>query len=50
MGNCIQNMYKMSGFVENLNIQKWENFTGNFVHYICRECLDLLKNEISRTA
>ena len=39
----------MSRFAENLNIQNCENLTGNFVHYICTECKDLLKNGISRT-
>ena len=37
-------MYEMSGFVDNLNIQNCENSTGNCVHYICTECLDLQKN------
>ena len=32
-----------------MNIQNCENLTGNFVHYICTECKDLLKNGISRT-
>ena len=41
-------MYRMSGFVENLNIQNCENSTANFVHYICMECLDLQKNLISK--
>ena len=39
----------MSRFAENLNIQNYENLTGNFVHYICTECLDLHKNGISIT-
>ena len=49
-GNCIHNMFEMSGFAKKSNIQVCENVTGNFVHYICGECLDLLKNGISRTA
>ena len=42
--------YGSPGFVEKLNIQNCENSTGNCVHYICTERLDLLKNWISRTA
>ena len=43
-------MYGMYGFAENLNIQNCENSTGNCVHYICTESLDLQKNRTSRTA
>ena len=43
-------MYKMSGFVEKLNIQNYENSTENFEPYICTKCLDLQNNWISRTA
>ena len=38
----------MSGFAENLNVQNSKNSSGNCVHYICTECLDLQKNWISR--
>ena len=47
---CTSYMYRMTGFVEKLNIQRVKNSTGNCVHYICTECLDLQKNWISRTA
>ena len=47
---CTLYMHGMSGFVEKLNIQNYENSTGNGVHYICTEWLDLQKNWISRTA
>ena len=40
----------MSRFVEKLNIHNCENSTANFVPYVCTECLDLLKNWISRAA
>ena len=43
-------MYGMYGFAKNLNIQNCENSTGNCVHYICTESLDLQKNRTSRTA
>ena len=33
MGNCIHNIYEMSGFAEKLNIQNYENLTGKCVHY-----------------
>ena len=36
-------IYGMSGFVEKLNLQNYENSTGNFLHYICTEFLDLQK-------
>ena len=48
--NCVHYMYRMSGCVEKLNIQNCENSTGNCVHDICKECLDLKKNRISRAA
>ena len=38
----------MSGFAKKLNIQNYENSTGNCIHYMY-ECLDLQKNWISRT-
>ena len=37
----------MSRFAENLNVQNNENSSGNCVHYIRTECLDLQKNWIS---
>ena len=43
-------MYGTFGFAEKLNIQNCENSTGNCVHDICKECLDLKKNRISRAA
>ena len=33
----------MVGFAEKLNVQNCGNSTGNCVHYICKECLDLQK-------
>ena len=36
-------IYGMSGFVEKLNLQNYENSTGNFLRYICTEFLDLQK-------
>ena len=41
---CTLYMYEMSGFAENLNMQNYENSTGNCVQYICTERKDLLKN------
>ena len=46
---CTLFMYRMTGFVEKLNIRRVENSMGNCVHYIHTECLDLPKNWISRT-
>ena len=43
-------MYGMSRFAEKLNIQIYENLTGNYVPYICTELLDLKKNWIFRAA
>ena len=51
-------MYEMFGFAKKLKIQNFVNSTGNCVHYstrnivyiICMDCLDLLKNWISRIA
>ena len=40
-------MYGRCGFAEILNIQNCINSTGNCVHYICTNCLDLLKNWLS---
>ena len=40
-------MYERCGFTEILNIQNCINSTGNCVHYICTNCLDLLKNWLS---
>ena len=31
----------MSGFAKKLNIRNSENSTGNFIHYMYTECLDL---------
>ena len=36
-------IYRMSGFVEKLNLQNYENSTGNCLLYICTEFLDLQK-------
>ena len=41
--------HRTSWFVENLNIQNCENWTGNCVHYISTKCQDLQRNWISRT-
>ena len=41
-------MYGTSGFAEKLNIYNCKNSIGNCVHDICKECLDLKKNRISR--
>ena len=38
----------MSRVVEKSNIQNSVNSTGNCVHYICKEWLDLRKSRISR--
>ena len=38
---CTLYMHRMSGFVEKLNHQNYENSTGNFLHYIHTERLDL---------
>ena len=43
-------MYVTSVFAKKLNIQNCENSTGNCVHCICTEWLDLPKNWISRSA
>ena len=43
-------MYVTSVFAKKLNIQNCENSTGNCVHCICTEWLDLPKNWISRAA
>ena len=43
-------MYGMSRFAEKLNIQIYENLTGNYVPYICTEWMDLKKNWIFRAA
>ena len=43
-------MYGMSRFAEKLNIQNYENLTGNYVPYICTEWIDLKKNWIFRAA
>ena len=43
-------MNEMSRVVEKSNIQNSVNSTGNSVHYICKEWLDLKKNRISRVA
>ena len=48
-GNCIHFMYGMSGFAENLNIMNCVNSIVYLVHK-CRECLDLQKIWMSRTA
>ena len=45
---CTSYMYRMTGFVEKLNIQIYENLTGNYVPYICTEWMDWKKNWISR--
>ena len=37
-------IYGMSRFVEKLHLQNYENSTGNCLHYICTEFLDLQKN------
>ena len=50
IGNCVRYMYEMSGFAEELNVQNCINSTGNCVQYICKKCLDLQKNLLSRTA
>ena len=34
-------LHRISGFAEKLNIQNSENSTGNCIHYIYTECLDL---------
>ena len=47
---CTSYMHRLTGFAEKLNIQRLKNLTGNCVHYICMECLDLQKNWISITA
>ena len=47
---CMLYINGMDGLEEKLNIQRVKNSTGNCVHYICTECLDLQKNWISRTA
>ena len=49
-GNCVRYMYEMSGFAEELNVQNCINSTGNCVQYICKKCLDLQKNLLSRNA
>ena len=49
-GNCVHDMYGMSGFTENSNIQNCINSMEYCVHSICLECLDLQKNRMSRTA
>ena len=57
-GNWAHYYYGLSEFVEKLYIQNYVNSTGNCVHYstrnivyiICMDCLDLLKNWISRIA
>ena len=41
-------MHKMYRIVGKSNIQNSVNSTGNSVHYICKELLDLKKNRISR--
>ena len=41
---CTLYMYGISGFAEKLNIPKYINSMGNFVHYICTEYLDLQIN------
>ena len=38
---CTLYMYEMSGFAEKLNTQNCENSTGNCLHYISTEDLDL---------
>ena len=43
-------IYGSLGFAAKLNIQNYENSTGNFLHYIHTERLDLQKIWISRTA
>ena len=43
-------MHKMYRIVGKSNIQNSVNSTGNSVHYICKEWLDLKKNRISRVA
>ena len=45
---CTLYMLRTFGFDEKLNIPNYENSTGNCVHYICTEWLDLQKNWISR--
>ena len=40
----------MSRVVEKSNIQNSVSSTGNCVHYICKEWLDLKKSRISRAA
>ena len=42
-------IYEMSGFLAKLNLHNYENSTGNCLHYICTEFLNLQKNWISRT-
>ena len=41
---CTLYVYGMSGFAKKLNTQKSKNSMGNYVHYICMECLVLQKN------
>ena len=48
-GNCVHYMYGMSGLVENLNTQNCINSIVYLVHK-CKECLDLQKISMSRTA
>ena len=36
MGNGVHYMYRLSAFVEWLNIQNWVNSMGNYVYYIYR--------------
>ena len=38
---CTLYMHGMSGFTKKFNIQNSENSTGNCIHYIYMECLDL---------
>ena len=45
---CTLYMSRTFGFDEILNIQNYENSTGNCVHYIWKELQDLQKNWISR--
>ena len=48
-GNCVHYMYGTSGLVENLNPQNCTNSIVYLVHK-CKECLDLQKISMSRTA
>ena len=43
-------MYRISQFAKKSNIQNSINSTGNCVRYICTECLDSLKNGITKAA